>query len=127
MSPSRPRAILTGLALVPVLAWTLFPIYWIATASLKTELSLYAKPPEWVFTPVLDNYRRVLTNIPFLQYVTNSLVVAVGTTLGSLVLGIAFSPRNRQRSVRSRAFVGRDGISGRVAWIFSTARRNIMW
>ena len=88
MSPSRPRAILTGLALVPVLAWSLFPIYWIATASLKTELSLYAKPPEWLFAPVLDNYRRVLTNIPFLQYVSNSLVVAIGTTLGSLVLGV---------------------------------------
>jgi multiple sugar transport system permease protein len=88
VSPSRPRAVLTGLALVPVLAWTLFPIYWIATASLKTELSLYAKPPEWLFAPVLDNYRRVLTNIPFLQYVTNSLVVAIGTTLGSLVLGV---------------------------------------
>ena len=30
----------------------------------------------------------MLTNIPFLQYLTNSLVVAVGTTVGSLVLGI---------------------------------------
>jgi multiple sugar transport system permease protein len=41
-----------------------------------------------VFTPVLDNYRRVLTNIPFFEYVTNSLVVAIGTTVGALVLGI---------------------------------------
>ena len=30
----------------------------------------------------------MLTNIPFVQYLTNSLVVAVGTTVGSLVLGI---------------------------------------
>jgi multiple sugar transport system permease protein len=85
--PSRPRAILTGLALVPVLAWTLFPIYWIATASFKTELALYTRPPQWLFSPILDNYRRVLTNIAFFQYLTNSLVVAVGTTIGSLVLG----------------------------------------
>jgi multiple sugar transport system permease protein len=87
MRPSRTRAVLTALVLAPVLLWTLFPIYWIASASFKTELSLYAKPPEWLFTPVLDNYRRVLTNIPFADYLANSLVVAVGTTVGSLVLG----------------------------------------
>ena len=88
MKPSPVRAWLTGLALAPILAWTLFPLYWILTASFKTERSLYAKPPEWLFTPILDNYRNVLTNIPFVQYLTNSLVVAVGTTVGSLVLGI---------------------------------------
>ena len=82
------RAWLTGLALVPILLWTLFPIFWIATASLKTELALYARPPQWLFTPILDNYRQVLHNIPFLQYLTNSLVIAIGTTVGSLVLGV---------------------------------------
>jgi multiple sugar transport system permease protein len=88
VKPTPLRAWLTGATLVPVLLWTLFPIYWILTASFKTERSLYAKPPEWLFTPILDNYRHVLTNIPFVQYLINSLVVAVGTTVGSLVLGI---------------------------------------
>jgi multiple sugar transport system permease protein len=82
------RAWLTGLALVPILLWTLFPIFWIATASFKTELALYARPPQWLFTPILANYRYVLNNIPFLQYLTNSLVIAIGTTVGSLVLGV---------------------------------------
>ena len=40
-----------------------------------------------LLTPILDNYRRVLYNIPFFEYLTNSLVVAIGTTVGSLVLG----------------------------------------
>jgi multiple sugar transport system permease protein len=88
VKPTPLRAWLTALALVPILLWTLFPIYWIVTASFKTELSLYAKPPQWLFSPILDNYRRVITNIPFFQYLVNSLVVAVGTTIGSLVLGI---------------------------------------
>jgi multiple sugar transport system permease protein len=82
------RAWLTGLALVPILLWTLFPIFWIAAASLKTELALYARPPQWLFTPILANYRYVLNNIPFLQYLTNSLIIAIGTTVGSLVLGV---------------------------------------
>lgn len=87
MKAARTRAIATVVALVPVLAWTLFPIYWIAAASFKTELGLYARPPQWLFTPILDNYRRVLTNIPFVEYLTNSVVIAAGTTVGSLVLG----------------------------------------
>ena len=93
MKPTRLRATLTALALVPVLVWTLFPIYWITTASFKTELALYAKPPQWLFTPILDNYTRVLTNIPFFQYLKNSLVIAIGTTLGSLVLVTRMAPR----------------------------------
>jgi multiple sugar transport system permease protein len=83
----RTRRILTILALLPVLAWTLFPLYWILAASFKTELSLYAKPPQWVFSPILENYKRVLFNIPFFQYLGNSLLIALGTTIGSLVLG----------------------------------------
>jgi multiple sugar transport system permease protein len=84
---SRPRAVATALVLMPVLMWTLFPIYWIATASFKTELGLYARPPQWLFPPMLDNYRNVLFNLPFLQYIGNSLVVALGTTVGSVGLG----------------------------------------
>ena len=80
MRPSRLRAALTAVAMLPVLAWTLFPIYWITTASFKTELALYARPPQWLFTPIFDNYTRVLTNIPFAQYLKNSLVIAIGTT-----------------------------------------------
>src|SRR5262249_37195902 len=87
MRPSRLPATLTRLALAPGLAWLWFPIYWISAASCKTDPALYAKPPQWLFTPILDNYTRVLTNIPFFQYLKNSLVVAMGTTLGSLVLG----------------------------------------
>ncbi len=83
----RSRRVLTILALLPVLAWTLFPLYWILTASFKTELSLYARPPQWIFRPIFENYQHVLYNIPFFQYLGNSLFIAVGTTLGSLLLG----------------------------------------
>ncbi len=83
----RVRRMLTIVALIPILCWTLFPLYWILTASFKTELGLYARPPQWLFTPILENYQHVLYNIPFVQYLINSLVIALGTTGGSLVLG----------------------------------------
>lgn len=83
----RLRRLLTILALIPALAWTLFPLFWILTASFKTELGLYARPPQWLFRPILDNYTHVLFTIPFFQYLTNSVAIALGTTMGSLLLG----------------------------------------
>ena len=44
----RVRRILTIVTLIPILCWTLFPLYWILMASFKTELSLYARPPQWI-------------------------------------------------------------------------------
>ncbi|HXX36792.1 MAG TPA: carbohydrate ABC transporter permease [bacterium] len=70
-----------------VLAWTLVPLFWMLSASVKTELQLYIRPPRWFVTPVFDSYRQVLFQVPFLQYFANSLIVAVGTTLGAMVLG----------------------------------------
>ncbi len=75
------------LVTLAVLVWTLVPLCWMLSASLKTDLLLYMKPPRWIFPPTLDAYRNVLFNIPFGLYFLNSLVVAVGTTAGAMVLG----------------------------------------
>lgn len=75
-----------GLAGV-LLAWTLIPLVWMLSASLKTEILIYAHPPRWVFAPVLASYHRVLYNIPFASYFLNSLLIAAGTTAGGVALG----------------------------------------
>ncbi|HEV8676856.1 MAG TPA: carbohydrate ABC transporter permease [Methylomirabilota bacterium] len=83
----RGRTALVYACVAVILVWTLFPIYWLVTASLKTELLLYGTPPAWWFRPVLASYARVLFNIPFPSYFLNSLIVAAFTTVGSVVLG----------------------------------------
>ncbi len=80
---TTPAALVT----LVVLAWTLIPLFWMLSASLKTDLLLYMKPPRWFFPPTLESYRKVLFNIPFGLYFLNSLVVAAGTTAGAMVLG----------------------------------------
>jgi multiple sugar transport system permease protein len=70
-----------------VLAWTVIPLAWMLSASVKTELILYARPPRWIFPPVFDSYRQVLYQVPFAHYFLNSLLVAAGTTAGAMVLG----------------------------------------
>ena len=102
--------VLTVLALVADPFWTLFPIFWITTASFKTERSLYARRPSGSSSrPILENYRWVLGNIPFIEYLTNSLVIAIGTTVGSLVLGSAGGLRIRPLPVPR---IGRGALHG---------------
>ncbi len=69
-----------------ILAWTVIPLAWMVSASLKTDFLIYARPPRWLFHPTFVSYHRVLYEIPFVRYFLNSLVVASGTTVGGLVL-----------------------------------------
>ncbi|MBI4495775.1 MAG: carbohydrate ABC transporter permease [Deltaproteobacteria bacterium] len=115
-SASRPRrrgprvdwgAVLTlGLLLV-----VLSPVVWLLMMSLKTEIDALAMPPRLVFVPTLENYAGLL-EARFLRPLTNSTVVAVTTTLLSLVLGVPAA------YVLSRT---RVWATGAIAfWILST-------
>jgi multiple sugar transport system permease protein len=67
---------------------TLFPIYWIAVNSFKLDLDIFAVPPVWFdFPPTLKHYHAAFVERPFLLFAWNSLVIAVVTTLISLVFG----------------------------------------
>jgi multiple sugar transport system permease protein len=81
------RAAATTLLAAAVLVWTLVPLFWMLSASVKTELQLYLRPPRWLVPPVWDSYRQVLFEVPFAQYFANSLAVAAGTTVGAMGLG----------------------------------------
>ena len=71
--------------LVVMLVWTLVPFYWMVVTSLKKDKEIYGFEATLIpRQPTLDNYRRLLAKTPFLQYMRNSMVVAVGTTAASL-------------------------------------------
>ena len=76
------------LVIAVALVWTLFPIYWIGVNSFKLDLDIFAVPPVWFdFTPTLKHYYAAFVERPFLRYALNSLMVAVATTIVSLVFG----------------------------------------
>ena len=68
--------------------WCLFPIYWLVTMSLKKQVDVIARHPKFLFTPIWDNYKAVLSNPEIWGYFQNSLIVALGSTAVTLVLGI---------------------------------------
>ena len=79
---------LAGLAGWFWLAVVLIPLYWIVITSFKAQSEYYQQnafaPPG---NPTLDNYRLVLEN-DFVRYFFNSVLVAVGTTVPTVVFSL---------------------------------------
>ncbi len=73
--------------LILVLAFTLFPFFWMVTSSLKDQSDLLASPPVWLFTPTLDHYREIFEDPKIISSVMHSLIIATSTTLLAIVLG----------------------------------------
>ncbi|CAM3385624.1 carbohydrate ABC transporter permease [Isoptericola cucumis] len=107
---TRPRVALMVLGIVLGLA-TIFPLAWMVTGSFKTaaEVNSAALLPS---EPTLDNYRYVFTQVPFLRYMLNSLVVSATVT----VVALWFHSMAAYALARLK-FKGRDTI---FLLIFST-------
>jgi len=78
--------------LAGILVYTLFPLYWLFLASIKTRIDLFTIPPKFFFKPTFDHYKRlfIYTTLEtgeeqqtrFLFWLTNSVIEAgIGTTL----------------------------------------------
>src|SRR5262245_61177911 len=74
--------------LVVMLIWTLVPFYWMVATSLKKDKEIYGFEATLVpRNPTFDAYRLLCAKTPFVKYVRNSTIIAVATTVLSLVLG----------------------------------------
>jgi multiple sugar transport system permease protein len=65
----------------------LFPIFWMVLASVRPVMEVLAYPPQWIpqkFT--LEYYQELFKTNEYVQYLKNSYIVAIGTTLWSLLL-----------------------------------------
>lgn len=130
VSRRRPvRAAGFGLTLALVLGFLLFPFVWMLLGSFKTQVDFMAYPPRWRFAPTLENYEKVLVQGDFVKFTLNSLVIALGSTGLSLVLGIpaAYSvARYRQSALGVALLTARmaPGIAFLIPWfiLFSKAR-----
>ena len=82
----RLRGVVGGVVLCVLIVWTLAPIYWMVVTSLKLNAEIYGEHVTlWPKNPTLDNYDVLFWKTNFLIYFRNSVIVAVATTLLSLV------------------------------------------
>ena len=96
------------LLLALVIAWSLFPILLIVSASFKPATIIFDIPPKWLFAPTLDNYRLLIDQWPdFWRCLKNSLIITIGATaltvLSSSLAGYVYS-RYRGTALAGSAF-----------------------
>ena len=83
------------LAAYNLLVWALvlvvvFPLFWMLSTAFKPNEETFAVPPTLIpVHPTLDQFRRLLTETPFLTYFGNSLIVALATTAIVVVVAVA--------------------------------------
>ncbi|MFL2925152.1 MAG: hypothetical protein ACJZ6B_03245, partial [Actinomycetes bacterium] len=67
-----------------VIAWIVAliffaPIFWIFLAALKTDNTILAYPPKFIFTPTLENFAALITKPNVGLYFFNSVFLSVGS------------------------------------------------
>lgn len=86
------KRILTYVFLILVTVLLVFPFIWMISTSFKSSAEIFAEVPKWFPNePTLNNYRTLFQETGFLQYFKNSVIVAVTTTIVTLVVAIFFS------------------------------------
>ena len=89
-----PLGLLGWLFLAFLLLFTVVPMAWMVSTSLKSEFAAIQQPPVWIPSePSLDQYTRLLspageTGRQFLTYLRNSVWVSLATTVIGLVVAV---------------------------------------
>jgi multiple sugar transport system permease protein len=73
-----------------------FPFFWMVSSSVKPAYEMMAMPPKWIPSEIVfDSYVRPFTNLPFLLFYRNTIVVTLlgmlGVLLSSSVVAFAFA------------------------------------
>ncbi len=66
----------------------LLPIAWMIVSSFKPSAAVTAYPPKLGFQPTGSNFVRLFKTVPYAHFTLNSIIVAGGSTLLGLVIGV---------------------------------------
>ncbi|MCC6175046.1 MAG: carbohydrate ABC transporter permease [Chloroflexi bacterium] len=83
----RTKSIVVLIGLILFGIWTLTPLYWIVVTSVKPNLLIYREPAFFPSQVTFEHYQKVLFDTLFLNYVKNSFLVTLVTTICSMVVG----------------------------------------
>jgi multiple sugar transport system permease protein len=70
------------------LVWVLVPILTVVVNSFKSAKDIFTSRPQLTFHPTTANYHHVLGELDFMRFLTNSTIVALGSSAASLLIGV---------------------------------------
>jgi sorbitol/mannitol transport system permease protein len=103
--------------LLGTLAWAIailifFPIFWMVMTSFKTEIDAFATPPQFLFTPTLENYLHINERSDYFSFAWNSVVISFSATALCLLIAVP--------AAYSMAFYETQRTKGTLLWMLST-------
>ncbi len=66
----------------------LFPFFWMVSAALKDQASIFMWPPQWIPNPIhWENFKLAFGNpqLPFVEFFKNTMILEVGIITGRLI------------------------------------------
>ena len=108
----RLQSVLVGTLAWAVAALIFFPIFWMVLTSLKTELDAFATPPQFIFTPTLENYLHINERSDYFAYAWNSVLISFSATLLCMLIAVP--------AAYSMAFFETKRTKGTLLWMLST-------
>jgi multiple sugar transport system permease protein len=95
---STVERVLRGLALALIVAFFMFPLFWILLMSFQTNETILRIPPSVLFEPTLENYQALIVgkldtaagslDIAFMRNLGNSVLLSVASVALALLLGV---------------------------------------
>jgi multiple sugar transport system permease protein len=92
--------------------FTLFPFYWMAVTALRPDHELYrtwrqaSATPFWTLEPTLEHFRGLLQTTAFPKWLWNTMLIAIVSTLISLVCGMFAGYALARLKFRGSEFLG---------------------
>jgi multiple sugar transport system permease protein len=106
------RRALKGLGngvLVVMILWTAIPFYWMIATSLKFDKEIYGYEATLIpLRPTMANYATVFRETPYLLYLRNSVAVAVGSTILSMIIAVLGAYAIARLNFPGRALLARS-------------------
>lgn len=85
--PARTTAGYLGMLVVVLLV--VVPLFWILSTSFKQRPDIYVRPAQWLPQPLTgENYRYLTTQIPFWDFLCNSMILTFVISSAKIVLGV---------------------------------------
>jgi multiple sugar transport system permease protein len=86
------------------LVCVLVPILTVVVNAFKAPADIFTARPKLLFSPTLENFERVLGQLRFSDYLVNSALVAAGSTMLSIVVGVPAAYALARLPLRRREF-----------------------
>lgn len=86
--------------------FSLFPVYWVLTVSLKSKRDSLANPPLWLFDPVAANYVKLWSHDTFRYTFLNSVIITILGVVLSLAIAIPTAYAIVRLKIRGQNIVG---------------------